>query len=204
MNEPAPSDTRLRDAGVVLILALVMLATRIHHFGALPDASWVVFFAGGFYVHRRVRWAFPLLLILGVAIDYAIITGGGQNFWSHYCVSPAYWFLQVGYAAMWGGGLWLARHYARPGLRELGLLALSLFAATSACYLISNGSFYWLSPNVALRSFDGWMANLGHWYLPYLRTAAMYAGIGALLHVGTVFAAHALSEAAASHDAARS
>lgn len=195
MSLRSPRSGALR-AGLFLLLALFMLATRINHFAPLPDASWVVFFAGGFYLARDWRWALPLFMVLAVAIDYAVISGQGLDFWTHYCVSPAYWFLAPAYAAMWLGGAWLARRGQGLRLRELGLLAASLLVAASACYVISNASFYWLSPVVAAPSFGGWMVNLGDWYLPYLRTSFMYAGVAALLHVATVLAARHLAGAA--------
>ena len=34
-------------AAILTLLAAVMVATRLHHFGAVPDASWAVFFVGG-------------------------------------------------------------------------------------------------------------------------------------------------------------
>lgn len=174
-------DTRAR-AAVFAILALVMLATRINHFGALPDASWAVFFVAGFYLRGSMRWAFPLLMALAVAIDYAVISGEGLGFWSHYCMSPAYWFLLPSYAAMWLGGAWLRQRYAGLHSRELGLLLGSAVVATSACFLMSNGSFYWISANVPSRSFGGWMGNLGDWYLPYMGTTMAYVFIAAVLH----------------------
>jgi hypothetical protein len=52
------------------------------------------------------------------------------------------------------------------------------------CYLISNGSFYWISASVpAPRSFGAWFVNLGDWYLPFLEVTALYVGLGAVLHV---------------------
>lgn len=186
-------------AGILLILAVVMLATRINHFGALPDASWAVFFIGGFYLRGSMRWAFPLLMALAVLIDFFVITGQGIDFWSHYCISPAYLFLLPSYAAPWLGGSWLRKHYAGPHAREAGLLIASAIVAASVCFLISNGSFYWISANVPVRSFAGWMENLGDWYLPYLRTTLMYVGIAALLHVATVCAAKSLSGPARGH-----
>jgi hypothetical protein len=193
MNASA-SATDLR-AGLFLLLALVVAATRSHHFAALPDASWAVFFVAGFYFsgHARglhaaltggaARWAFPLLMALAVLVDFFVITAQGMDFWSHYCVSAAYWFLVPSYAALWIGGAWLRVQSHGAHLRDLGLLAASAAVATSACYLISNGSFYWLSPSVPARSLAGWMANLGDWYLPFLQTTLVYIGIGAALHV---------------------
>ncbi|GAA0722139.1 hypothetical protein [Dokdonella soli] len=185
MNTANPSLSNIARAGILLILALVMLATRINHFGALPDASWAVFFVAGFYLRGSARWAFPALMALAVLIDFFVITSQGINFWSHYCVSPAYWFLVPSYGALWFGGSWLRQRYAGLHARELGLLIGSAAVAASVCYLVSNGSFYWISASVPARSFAGWMENLGDWYLPYLRTTLMYVGIATVLHALT-------------------
>ncbi|PSD21936.1 hypothetical protein C7E18_24085, partial [Stenotrophomonas maltophilia] len=39
-------------------------ATRVNHFAAIPDASWAVFFIGGFYLATWTRWASVLVLLL--------------------------------------------------------------------------------------------------------------------------------------------
>ena len=217
MNTASPTLSNTARAGILLILALVMLATRINHFGALADASWAVFFIAGFYLSAgssatgrasmrgsfnlrgSMLWAFPLLMALAVLIDFFVVTSQGISFWSHYCVSPAYWFLVPSYAALWIGGSLLRTRYAGLHVRELGLLMVSAVVATSVCYLISNGSFYWISANVPARSFAGWLENLGDWYVPYLRTTLMYVVIAAVLHVATTLAAKTLSDHALSH-----
>ena len=187
-------------AGIFAILALVMAATRVNHFAALPDASWAVFFVAGFYLRGSVRWAFPLLIALAVLIDFIVITGQGMDFWSHYCVSIAYWFLLPAYFSLWLAGSWLRKNYAGIGLREFGFLAAAVLAAVSVCYVISNGSYYWLSDSWLTagntRSFGAWMENLGDWYLPYLRTSAMYVSIAALLHIGVVLVARTFESTA--------
>ena len=59
--------------------------------------------------------------------------------------------------------------------------------------VVSNGSYYWLSATVPQpRSFAAWFANLGDWYLPFLGTTALYAGLGAVLHVGVTLLARSL------------
>lgn len=169
--------------GVFAVLALIMAATRISHFGAFPDASWAVFFAAGFYLRGSMRWAFPLLVALGVLVDFLVISGQGLSFWNHYCVSPAYWFLLPAYAVMAFAGIALRKRYVTANAPSaMWLVGLGL-AATSLCFIISNGSFYWLAESVASPSLDGWLKNLGDWYLPYLCSTAMYLSIGALLHV---------------------
>ncbi|CAM0997786.1 Cobalamin ABC transporter [Rhodanobacter sp. Root179] len=187
--------TQNQRIGIFLLLALVMVATRLHHFGALPDASWGVFFLAGFWLRGSARWAFPLLIATAVLVDFFAITSSGLDFWSHYCVSPAYWFMPVYFAALWMGGSWLARHQSGLSLTTLGLAAVSLLVSETLCYLISNGSFYWLSHSVPLpRSFGSWFANLGDWDLPFLATTALYVGIGAVLHVGVTLLARTLRQ----------
>jgi len=182
--------TQNQRLGILLVLALVMAATRIHHsflhhFDALPDASWGVFFLAGFWLRGSARWAFPLLMLEAVLVDYAVITNQGMDFWRHYCVSVAYWFLIPSYFSLWLGGSLLARYQRGLSLHTLGMAAVALLTSVSVCYLISNGSFFWLSPSVpaATRNFSGWLENLGDWYLPFLETTAVWVGLGAVMHV---------------------
>jgi hypothetical protein len=206
IQDSSMSLTSSQRAGIFLILVLVMTATRVNHFAALPDASWAVFFAAGFYLRGSARWAFPLLMALAVLIDFFVITGQGIDFWSHYCVSVAYWFLAPAYLVLWFGGSLLRRIYRGLGVRELALLGACAAVAMSVSYAISNGSYYWLSDTwtagAKARSFGGWVENLGDWYLPYLRTTLIYVAIGAVLHVATVLAARGMRGAAP--EAARS
>ncbi|MBA2079328.1 MAG: hypothetical protein BGP10_09420 [Rhodanobacter sp. 68-29] len=178
--------TTTRRLAIFLGLALVMGVTRFHpsllnH--ALWDASWGVFFLAGFWLRGQGRWAFPLLMAEAVLVDYLVINGQGIDFWSHYCMSPAYWFLLPAYGALWLGGSWLAKRQQGLSLATLGLAVAALLVAEGLCYLISNGSFYWISASVPLpRSFGAWFANLGDWYLPFLTGTAAYVALGAVLH----------------------
>jgi hypothetical protein len=181
--------------GIFAILAVLMAVTRLHHFAAAPDASWAVFFVAGFYLRGSSRWSFPLLFALAVLVDFFVISSQGLDFWSHYCVSPAYWFLLPAYAAMWAGGSWLRSRYQGLGWSALGALALSLLVATTVCYVVSNGSFYWLSPSVAEPSIAGWMKNLGDWYFAYLSTTAAYVALATCVHAIGAWRAHALATA---------
>jgi hypothetical protein len=180
------SKTQAQRLGIFLGLALTMAITRIHlslFHHDVRDASWAVFFFGGFWLAGQWRWAFPLLIAEAVGVDYLVISGQGISFWSHYCLSPAYVFLLPAYGSLWLGGRWLARHRPAAPMPALAMAAAVLLASVSVCYLISNGSFYWLSASVpAPRSMNAWLANLGDWYLPFLETTALYAAIGALLH----------------------
>jgi hypothetical protein len=211
MSQPQSSLSSDLRLGIFLILGLLMAATRSHHFAVVPDASWAVFFVAGFYFSAAGTAAasgrssrnggllvFALLMALAVLTDFFVIRSQGLDFWSHYCVSPAYWFLVPSYAALWFGGAWLRAHSHGLQLRDLGLLVASAVIAANACYLVSNGSFYWISASVPARSLGGWIENLGDWYLPFAQTTLMYIGIAAALHVATVVAAKSLIGASAS------
>jgi hypothetical protein len=181
--------------GIGLLLAAVMLLTRVNHFGILPDASWAVFFLGGYYLRPQSRWAFPLGMVLAVLVDWQVISASGQSFWAHYCVSVAYWFLVPSYLAMWLGGSVLAKLQRGAGWNALAWLVPVFVVATSACFVLSNGSFYWLSDVVANPTLAGWGKNLGDWYLPYLFTAGMYVSAAAVLHVVVALVARELAPA---------
>jgi hypothetical protein len=169
------------NAGLVL-LAMAMAATRFSPLAVvahLQDASWAVFFIGGFYLASRWRLAFPALLAEAVLIDYIAIRYLGI---SNYCITPAYWFLVPSYAALWVGGSWLRRHHSID-LRGLASLTGSVGVAVSLCFFISNASFYWIGGRVADRTWDGWFTNLNIWYWPFLRMSLVYVGAAALIHV---------------------
>lgn len=168
--------------GIFALLALVMTGTRVNHFGLIPDASWAVFFIAGFYLSASLRWAFPTLMVLAVAVDYAVITGAGQNFWSHYCVSPGYWLLLPAHASLWLGGSLLARLQPTLSLRGLAMLASILVSSVAICHAFAQGGFYWLSDSVANPSVAGWLQNYSDWLLPYLQTSVLYVAIATALH----------------------
>ena len=181
--------------GIGLLLAAVMLLTRMNHFGIVPDASWAVFFLGGYYLRPQSRWAFPLGMVLAVLVDWWVINATGQSFWAHYCVSVGYWFLVPSYLALWLGGSMLAKRQRGLAWSTLAWLVPVFVVATSACFVLSNGSFYWLSDVVANPTLAGWGKNLGDWYLPYLRTAGMYVSGAVVLHVVVALVARELAPA---------
>ncbi|HEX7802925.1 MAG TPA: hypothetical protein VF471_09230 [Pseudoxanthomonas sp.] len=193
-------NTTTQRAIVFTLIASLLVATRLNlplsltHFGPIPDASWAAFFLGGFYLRGWSRWAFPVFMALAVLADYVVISGQGMDFFAHYCMSAAYWFLIPAYFALWFGGLLARRYYnatagADTSGKVLAVLAASLFASVVLCHLLSQGSFYWISDSVANPSFAGWWKNYSDWFIPYLRTAAIYVGLAVIVHVGVTQAA---------------
>ncbi|HAI59549.1 MAG TPA: hypothetical protein DCM32_06685 [Xanthomonadaceae bacterium] len=165
-------------------LALVMAATRVHHFGMLPDASWAVFFAAGAWLAGHQRWAFPALMALAVLIDWYVITAAGLSFWAHYCVSPGYWFLLPAHAAMLAAGRWTTARGGAPRWALLARFVPALALGIVACHLLAQGGFYWFSSSVAEPTLAGWWKNFSDWLPAYAQVAAGYATLFALIHVG--------------------
>ena len=167
---------------IAVLLAAVMAATRLHHFGSaisLPDASLAVFFLAGFYL--RSPLLFAGLLAEAALIDYVAITYGGVSDW---CVSPAYVLLIPTYASVWFAGRWVAARY-RPAWHTLTLLFAALAVGVTVAFLISNGSFYLLSGRFPQMSVAEYSARVAKYFLPYAMSTFVYVMIAAAVHALT-------------------
>ncbi len=164
---------------VALLLGMLMIITRYQHFGSallLPDASWPIFIAAGFYLHQS-RWL-VLFLALAAAIDYFAITQGGVE---AYCISPAYTFLVPAYASLWWGGRWFAAQY-RGSVKDIFLLAWVIVVSTSVCFVISNGAYHWLSGQYDNTTIANYWRETLKYYPRFLRATALYTSVFAAAH----------------------
>ena len=154
-------------------LIALMVLTRFHHFGDvlhLPDATLAVFFFAGFY---RKKTLLGFLLVLAGLIDYVAIKNGVSG----WCISPAYVFLIPTFATMWLAGRYAATFKTMSvleWLKSIGLLTL----ATSAAFVISNGSFYLFSGRFEELSFVDYFASVAQYYPSYVGAAMIYSIIG--------------------------
>jgi hypothetical protein len=162
---------------ILLGLAAAMLGTRLGHFRGLPDASWAVFFLGGLYL--RSAQGFLLLMTEAVAIDYLTTQYLGV---CAYCISPAYGFLLPAYGSLWLGGRLCSepRQTARAG--DFAWTALMLALSATACFAVTNASFYWLSGRIPHPTVAGWWTNSITWYPAFVSSTVAYVGIVLALH----------------------
>lgn len=177
--------TRTGPATIALLLALLMVATRFHHFGSathLPDASLAVFFLGGFYLRRPAL--FGCYLAGAALIDYLAITLGGVSDW---CVTPAYAFLIPTYGSLWFGGAWYARRH-RMEWRTLVPFFGAVLLGVSVAFLISDASFYLLSGYFPAMSWIEYASRVARYFPPYASAAAAYIALAAGLHVFVTYA----------------
>jgi cell division protein FtsW (lipid II flippase) len=160
---------------LVLLLTVLMLATRADHFGtsvSLPDASLAVFFLAGFYLHRVA--GFILLCVLAAVIDYWAITARGV---SGFCVTAAYGFLLPAYLSVWLAGRWTSKNTDNKVL----LISVTVVSVLVA-FLISNGSFYLLSGHFTELSMAEYISRVARYLPPYLVTPLGYLSVIALFN----------------------
>ena len=168
-----------RSVLIGLTLAVLMAATRMHHFGSalhLPDASLAVFMLAGFFISSTLF--FVGMLLEAGALDYVAITQLGVSDW---CVTPAYWFLIPTYGVLWYAG----RHYARihqHSVRSLGVFSGIAFAAVSAAFFISNGAFYLFSGRYPNLNVAEYAARVMQYYPQYLTGGLLYLFCAAALY----------------------
>lgn len=169
---------------VVAALVLVMAATRFNHFGsttALPDASLAVFFLGGLYLagFSGARWVFAALLLEASLIDYYAIAMQGTSDW---CVTSAYGFLALAYAAMWFAGRWFAPRHTLTGKNLLGVFAM-VTVAGSVAFVVSNVSFFLLSGRYAEMSATEYASRVVQYFGSYVAVALMYVACAVVAHM---------------------
>jgi hypothetical protein len=176
---PVPIPVRLSVfAGLLVLIA----ATRFSHAGSagvLPDATWAVFFLGGFYLARQWRWSLATLFAAAVGIDYLAIRHYGI---SNYCLTMAYWFIVPAYGILWLGGAWLRQHYQRVAL-DFARLLLSLVVSVTLCFAITHSAFYWLGGRIAHPTLGEWTSVFVQWYPLFLAVTSLYVGVATVLHI---------------------
>lgn len=162
-----------------VILALLLVTTRGHHFSSLhnlPSASWAIFFIAGFYL--RQAWVLPALFGLAGALDFAAVTWGGV---SNFCVSPAYAFLLPAYSALWMAGRWYSGKF-QFAWSTLMPLFVAVFLGAAMCEVFSSGGFYIFSGRFAEPTFAEFGSRLVMYFPHSLQSVFFYVGITALLH----------------------
>jgi len=168
---------------IALGLAILMAATRGHHFATLqhlPSASWAVFFVAGLYL--RPRWVLTALLAETWLLDFAAFTWGNS---SGFCLTPAYVFLLPAYSTLWFAARLYAKHY-HFAWRTLLPLGLSILLGAFVCELFSSGGFYFFSGRFAEPTFAEFATRLVRYFPSQLQSLGFYVGIATVVHVAFV------------------
>lgn len=166
-----------------LALLLLMLVTRVHHFGdgfQLPDASWAVFFLLG-WIGQRAR-VLALFLALATCLDLWVVS---QTAVPADCLSWGYVFLLPAYSV-----LWIAGHRLRA--QNLMTLIIGLTFAVTCTFVISNLGMWLLAPSAQSLSFLAYSQRvMGYWW-SYWQITMLYSLIGILVLSPMLSRTHAL------------
>ena len=162
---------------IAAAIAFFMALTRGSHVltsVSLPDASLVLFLLGGMYlgtgVKSRAAW-FAAFFALATVIDFgAAAIDPAQGF----CLTNGYWGLIPSYAAMWLGGLWLAKQ--KDAFEVVPYTVVAMLTSFVA-FVISTQTYYLFSGRFPA---NGLVESLqyGWEYLPsWMGFSAMYFAI---------------------------
>lgn len=158
-----------------LLLAVLMAATRIHHFGiatVAPDASTAAFFLAGLLLASPLWFAaFSLLAIALDGVAFGIVGVADA------CMTPGYWLLFAGYFALWYAGR-LGRRVVKPDLfQAIKLLGLAV-GGVIAFFLLSNLGYYFGGGFDESLGAAEYVSRVSRYFPIYLIATLVYAAAG--------------------------
>jgi hypothetical protein len=162
----------------VLVLTVLMAATRIEHFGVgqiAPDASTAVFFLAGLLIGNPL-WLLALLVEASLLDLTAIKVVGVEAV----CVTLGYGLIIPAY-----GALWLAARFVRTNDRLDVLSAVKLVAACSAgvlvFFLFSNIGYYLGGGFESSMGLEEYARRVVRYFPQYLTGTLFYSAAGIAL-----------------------
>ena len=163
-----------------LLLAALMAATRIHHFGVgtiAPDASTGVFFLAGLLLAGPV-W-FVVLSVEAILLDAAALGLAGV---ADACMTLGYWTLFAGYGALWYAGR-LARRMEKLDVLNAGKLICFTAAGTILFFVLSNVGYYFGGGFDQSMGAVEYASRVGRYLSPYLVSTLGYVAAGVIAFV---------------------
>jgi hypothetical protein len=167
-----------------LLLAVLMTATRVHHFGVgavAPDASTAVYFLAGLALASP--WWLLVLLAEAVLLDsFAIGVAGVADA----CISGGYVLLAPAYCVLWLGGRTMRKSELRKSERfdwlTGGKFVCAITGGVAAFFLIANIGYFFGSEFYAL-GVPEYTRRVSRYFSYYEMVTLFYsaAGIGALV-----------------------
>jgi hypothetical protein len=134
-----------------------------------------------FLGRKRGGWAIlALFLVEAALIDFYVINFQGISGW---CVTSAYGFLMVAYAALWAIGRWYAPLHDLSGKGLLGLFATAV-SAGSLAFVIANVSFYLLAGYFGSMGVAEYTSRVAQYFGSYVAVAVAYIGCATIVQLG--------------------
>lgn len=180
MNTYSQSDLLSKQdrISIFLVLVILLVSSEGHHVISafhFPDPTLAVYFLAGRYIRQWQSW--PALFLVTFACDYFVINYRGV---SNYCFTSSYAFLTLAYGAMWLGGF-LSRSYQLTNMRNILTLSATISLSTLVAFLISNGSFYWLSGRYPEPHVAQYIERVAMYLPGYMKTPWIWLGVAAAI-----------------------
>jgi hypothetical protein len=156
-------------------LALLMAATRIHHFGIgmiVPDASTAVFFLGGLML-ANWRW-FAAFVLAAFGLDALAIGVAGI---AAVCVTWGYGLMIVAYFALWLAGA-QARSAESFDLPTAGRLVCLAAGGVAVFFVLSNVGYYFGGGYDVSMGAAEYVSRVSRYFSFYLATTLFYGAAG--------------------------
>jgi hypothetical protein len=157
------------------LLAVLMAATRIHHFGVgtiAPDASTAVFFLAGLLLANPL-W-FVLFSLEAIALDAVALGVMGV---ADACMTIGYWLLFAGYGALWYAGR-LARATERLDLLQAGKLLIFAAIGVAVFFVLSNVGYYYGGGFNESMGAAEYASRVSRYFPMYLTSTVLYVAAG--------------------------
>ncbi len=167
-----------------LLLAVLMAATRVHHFGVgaiAPDASTAVYFLAGLALASP--WWLLAFLAEAVLLDVFAIGVAGV---ADACISGGYVLLAPAYGALWLAGRTMRKSELRKSERldwlTAGKFVCAITGGVAAFFVISNIGYFFGSEFYAL-GVPEYTRRVSRYFFYFEMVTLLYAaaGIGALV-----------------------
>jgi hypothetical protein len=166
-----------------LLLAVLMAATRIHHFGVgtvAPDASPGVFFLAGLLLASPawfVAFAIEAILLDAVALGLVGVADA--------CMTLGYWTLFVGYGALWYAGRLARRLEKLDAVNAVKLFGLAA-VGTLLFFVLSNVGYYFGGGFEQSMGPAEYVSRVSRYLSPYLVSTLGYIAAGVVVFVASL------------------
>lgn len=162
-----------------LLLAVLMAATRVHHFGVgviAPDASTAVYFLAGLALASP--WWLLAFLAEAVVLDIFAIGVAGV---ADACISGGYVLLVPAYGALWLAGRAMRKSELRKSERldllTAGKFVCAITGGVAAFFVISNVGYFFGSEFYAL-GVPEYTRRVSRYFAYYEMVTLFYAAAG--------------------------
>jgi len=163
---------------VILVLTVLMAATRIEHFGKFaPDASTAIFFLVGFLIANPL-WLLPFL-VEAMALDAAAIKLVGVD---PVCITLGYCMMIPAYFSLWLAPR-LVRENFKSDFLSFAKLSFACVGGLVGFFLLSNIGYYVGADIYTKTGVFEYASRVVRYFPHYLTVTVLFTVVGVAVSV---------------------